>query len=675
MPLLDPVRRYLLIKSKRFFRRGSATEQLQSRADMSLYISRGGYVLSTVMLLLLIGVLVPMVLFRSSLNIERRLSIKQAQLHLASALNQRLISIQELCDKDQLGQYACREFEKASTSHCQEGEASPNAGTPGAKPIEPSPWRQIVLDPMFPADGTLPVCGHSPGHQAREVYSSWFKDLIYTLHHDYNQVSSETLGIIPDRINFQSERSKNSDYVSSVKIDSGSYPEDREPADNVAEWFWEDEKSTLTLRWHGIHAPSKPIIVIASGLDGHREPVSAVSKRQQETAPNPRLIAVKNSVATQQDTENDLLITSSIPNSSGADAFTGLGIVIVVIMAIGFIVWMLARRIFLFHVAPLKMTGGMRVAELIREGRNVAVLLPTFSDWTLEEPKWTLNLREIATGPGWAERLDLDKLPVNTVIEIAHFEQVADDPGLEKEKLILLQRLLARETTQLAVVMTAAPSSEDYGRMFRTMEVVDLRDEPFYWLKQYEGAARNLIWKECSPMAALWPIGAQLAKDIKTEKIYSEETIASEILERADGYYRLFWNECSDEQKFVLSQVAEDGLLNPSNGRAIRQLVRKGVIKADPQFRVMNESFRRFVCSATSADLKQAWLRESRRSGWGKIHGAFLTTMILLGVFLLTTQNALWQSAAAYVTTALGALGTVVKLFNSYRGGATEKAG
>jgi hypothetical protein len=145
--------------------------------------------------------------------------------------------------------------------------------------------------------------------------------------------------------------------------------------------------------------------------------------------------------------------------------------------------------------------------------------------------------------------------------------------------------------------------------------------------------------------------------------------VASEILERADPYYRLIWKECSKEQKLVLAQLAEDGLLNPTNGRAIRQMVRRGLITKDPQFRIMNESFQRFLRSAATADLKREWLRESRRSGWGKARGVFATTMIILGVFLLTTQNALWQSSAAYVTTALGALGTLVKLFNTVRGG------
>ena len=49
--------------------------------------------------------------------------------------------------------------------------------------------------------------------------------------------------------------------------------------------------------------------------------------------------------------------------------------------------------------------------------------------------------------------------------------------------------------------------------------------------------------------------------------------------------------------------------------------------------------------------------------------------MIVVGVFLLTTQNALWQLSAAYVTTAFGALGTLAKLFNTYRGSAGGRKG
>jgi hypothetical protein len=612
--LLDRPRRYLAVRLKSYFHRMASQSSSPAVTEVGSYAWRRCYVLSVVLLLLLVGVLTPMALFRASLNVERRLGIKQAQLHLASAVDRRLMSTGERCkDKpgvDELGVDACAEFEKASIAWSEEECDSPAWSKKEFEGKESTPWSKIVLDPRFLKEGKLPVCPHLPHQQGEELYSGWFQNLVYTLHLDYNQTAAETLGVIPDRLDSK----------------SGYVPE----------WSWESEASTMTLRWHGVHS-----------------------------------LAPKSDEA-----ENDLLITSSIPGSSWVHTSAGVGVAAGVIVAIGLIVWALAGRIFLFHVAPLKMTGALRAAESIREGRNVLILVPLGSNWRLEAQKWPMDLKEIATRPKWAEDLDLDPVPVNAVIEIQHFEHGSNDPEIDNQKPVLLKRLLEGENTQLAVIMAVAASSEDYGRMYPTLEVIDLREEPFYWREQYEGPARDILWKECCPMAALWPIGAQLAKDIKTENIHSEETITSEILERADGYYRLIWKECSNDQKFALAQLAEDGLLNPTNGRAIRQLVRKGLITTDPQFRLMNESIRRFLRSATSAALKQEWLRESRRSGWGKVHGAFFTTMILLGAFVLTTQNALWQSSAAYVTTALGAFGTLAKLFNTYRGGGTtDKAG
>jgi hypothetical protein len=511
------------------------------------------------------------------------------------ALNRRLMSTIERCKDqpgvDQLGADACAELTRS----------------------DGSAWRMIVLDPLFPLDGSLPVQDHSNTPQNGELYAGWLRGLIYLLHHDYNQTAAEMLGVISDRVDARS--------------------------DNVPDWFWNDDGSTLTLRWHGVHLPT-------SGDE----------------------------LGSPKASEKDFLITSSLPPSSGIQILSEVTVAGVVMVAIGLLTWALVRRIFLFHVAPLKMTGALKAAEYIREGRNVVVLVPPVSDWQLEEPNLTLDLRKIVAVPKWGEDFDLDALPSNGLIQILHFEHSWNDHELDNQKFILLARLEKRENTQLAVIMIVAASSEDYGRLFPRLEPVDLREEPFHWLRQYEGPARDLIWQECGPMAALWPIGAQLAQDIRRENIYSQETVASEILERADGYYRLVWKECSGDQKFVLAQLAEDGLLNPTNGRAIRQLVRQGFITTDPQFRLMNESFRRFLRSVPSASLKQGWLRESRRSGWGKMHGVFLTTMVLLGAFLLTTQNALWQSSAAYVTTALGALGTLARLFNMYRsGGTTEK--
>jgi len=584
VPLLDRPRRYASVWMRRR-RRPQPTGEPSGAQPPQFWTHQNCYAASVLLLLLLMGVLTPLALFRGCLSVESRLAVKQTQLHLASALTERRAAILEKCEAGEMGAAACEEFEQKD-----------NAA-----------WEKLVPDPSLAGDHR-PVIAPHDARAGKELYEDWFLSLIYLLHHEYNTTAAETLGVIRDRV-------------------------PPKPGHNFPDWSWEnDGPSTVTLRWHGLHPlPSE------TGL-----------------------------------AERDLLIASDVPAASSRAALSGTAIAIGVMLFIGGVLWMLVRKVFLIHLAPLKITGVREVAECFRMGRNVLILAPPASGFDVESAT-TLDLETLAREDKWAETVDLGALPAG-LIAIRRFEHTSDWSTID-QKLIFLSRLAQRENTQVAAIMEVPASGDDYRRKFPLMAVVDLREEPFLWLKQYQGPARDLIWEECRPMAALWPLGAQLAKEIKSETNVLDDTIASEILERADPYYRLIWKECSPEQRFVLSQLAEDGLMNPTNGRAIRQMIRRGLILQDPAFRIMNESFRRFLRSATTLEMKQRWVAESRRSGWGKVHGAFFTTMIVLGVFLLTTQNSLWQSSAAYVTTAFGALGTLAKLFNTYRGAATgEKA-
>ena len=215
--------------------------------------------------------------------------------------------------------------------------------------------------------------------------------------------------------------------------------------------------------------------------------------------------------------EEDLVIASDIPAAPSRVVLSGAAIAIGVMLVIGGVLWILVRKVFLIHVAPLKITGVREVAECIRTGRNVLILAP---------PAARFEAEAAATLGG--------------VIAIRHFEHPSDWSTFD-QKPVLLTRLVQMENTQVAAIMEVPASTDDYRRMFPLMAVVDLREEPLLWLKQYEGPAQSLIWEECRPLAALWPLGAQLAKEIKSETNVLEDTIASEMLERADPYYRLTW--------------------------------------------------------------------------------------------------------------------------------------
>ena len=219
--------------------------------------------------------------------------------------------------------------------------------------------------------------------------------------------------------------------------------------------------------------------------------------------------------------KGDLLITSRVPAFRWSDAAIYIGIAIAVMLGIGGLFWALAHKVFLLDIAPLKITGAGQVTESLREGKNVMILLPPVSQWSLDAQKLQMiDLAEVATSPKWAELLDLATIPMNTVIEVLHSEFSASDAEIDNQKFLLLQRLIQNRRNQLAVVMVAPVSSEDYHRTFPGLEVIDLRDQPLAWLKQYEGPAQGLIWKECSPMAALWPLGAQLERDHGGKRLF-----------------------------------------------------------------------------------------------------------------------------------------------------------
>jgi hypothetical protein len=569
VPLLRRARAYMLRRFKHRY-----------RAGRKLFGYKACYALSFLLLLLLVGVLTPMALFRASMSVERRLQTKQAQLHLASTLERRQQAIDEQHESGDRADFSYGEFFRDS-----------------------SEWTRMKFKPLFWPDSKASLQDH--GELGKEIYSSRFRSLIYALHLDYDAAGTETLGVISDR-----------------------------PGPGQ-DWTWQDQGQSIKLFWHGARTPAG----------------------KKEKPPQ----------------EHDLVIESVVPDFSTGDTWTAVEIGVGVMIVMGAILWALMHRLFLLEIAPLKLDGHGQIAECLREGRNVLILLPPVSEWQWEDPTWKMDVAQLAASPKWADRVDLDTVPHQTLIEIRHFEYMTGNPEIDNEKLLLLERLSHRKDTQFVALMTVNASYQDYRRQFPFLAVIDLREEPFQWRAAYEGPARDLIWKECSPLPALWPIGAQLAKDIRTDAIDSEEAIASEILERADPYYRMIWHECSGEQKFVLAQLAMDGLLNPTNGRVVRQLARRGLIIKAPQFRIVNESFRLFLLSAATSKLKREWLRESRLTGWGRAHGAVFTTVILVGGFLLTTQNDLLQSSAGYVTAALGAFGTLAKLFNTIRGGGSAE--
>jgi hypothetical protein len=83
-----------------------------------------------------------------------------------------------------------------------------------------------------------------------------------------------------------------------------------------------------------------------------------------------------------------------------------------------------------------------------------------------------------------------------------------------------------------------------------------------------------------------------------------------EVGERSETHYRAIWDGCTPAEKMVLGQIAEEGLVNEKTVRTVRALMSRGLVRRQPNFVVMNETFRQFVISAAS---RAEWQRSRVR--------------------------------------------------------------
>ena len=87
----------------------------------------------------------------------------------------------------------------------------------------------------------------------------------------------------------------------------------------------------------------------------------------------------------------------------------------------------------------------------------------------------------------------------------------------------------------------------------------------------------------------------------KKELAYDELVLQEQSV--SHNFYTEIWESLSTDEKFILYDLAEDGLVNIKNRFAVNLLVNKGLIHNDNgHLHLFNRSFRHFIVSATSKE-------------------------------------------------------------------------
>ena len=170
-------------------------------------------------------------------------------------------------------------------------------------------------------------------------------------------------------------------------------------------------------------------------------------------------------------------------------------------------------------------------------------------------------------------------------------------------------------------------------------------------------------------------VAAEIQGDPYLETLIGElESVASgrdqvldEIGERAEEYYTALWHPCSANEKLVLMQVAQTGLVNSKARKDVRRLLARGLLLRDPQLRLMNETFRRFVCvHAATSSLASRLNDDLAGDAWNRVRMPFFAGVMVVLLFFFGTQRELFDSTFAVVGGLAATVPALLKMLSSF---------
>jgi hypothetical protein len=149
--------------------------------------------------------------------------------------------------------------------------------------------------------------------------------------------------------------------------------------------------------------------------------------------------------------------------------------------------------------------------------------------------------------------------------------------------------------------------------------------------------------------------------------VSGRDQLLDEISDRAEDYYSALWHTCMPNEQLVLLQIAQTSLVNGKTRKDVRRLLARGLLRRDPQLRVMNETFRRFVLAQSGTSAVAQQLEESLAGdSWNRFRVPFFAAISAVLLFFFATQRQTFDSTFALVGSLAASLPTFLRTLSSF---------
>lgn len=184
-----------------------------------------------------------------------------------------------------------------------------------------------------------------------------------------------------------------------------------------------------------------------------------------------------------------------------------------------------------------------------------------------------------------------------------------------------------------------------------TKETTTSQDEEIS--QKPQNALNKLIDEECRWTPALSKLGSTYAtfarnKETKIETPHSDTTVSRAIFQLAKPYYEEIWQSLTTDEQLSLFHISKNRFIHVEHP-GLEPLLRKGLIRFDPDLRLLNSSFREFVRMVGERDALQDQEAKKGSSLWGTLKwpmGLGFGTILL---FLIATQEELRAALPAVI--------------------------
>ncbi|NEU09715.1 hypothetical protein GZH53_15410 [Flavihumibacter sp. R14] len=161
--------------------------------------------------------------------------------------------------------------------------------------------------------------------------------------------------------------------------------------------------------------------------------------------------------------------------------------------------------------------------------------------------------------------------------------------------------------------------------------------------------------------------------DDDEKKIDYDDRLPAErrIFEKSRKYQQLYdfiWENCSDKEKYLLVDFAQDELMNHKNPWEIYSLLRKGVFLVDNNYiKLFSRGFRAYLMTRKNED-ELAVLRKKflKNSSWAAFKIPLMVLLLAIAAFIFFTQEVAFQKIIALLA---GISSMVTFLPKIYSGG------